>query len=295
MWIGSLALAGIPFFAGYYSKDIILESAFADHTWFGTFAYWMGISAALMTAFYSGRLLFMTFHGKPRMDHHTYDHAHESPPVMLTPLIILSVGALFAGALAYDGFVGGSSAHKVVSENHAAEVEVEHTIEAPVVEENPHGKELNRFTFWGDSIKVLPENDTVEHAHHVDLWVKLLPTIMGASGLILAWIFYVFRKQLPAFFVSRFAFLHRLFFRKWYFDELYHAVFVKNAICAGHVFWKSDKNIVDGIGPDGVAARSLDIAGLLKKFQTGYVFHYAFVMLIGVIALVSWFFYQNAN
>jgi NADH-quinone oxidoreductase subunit L len=303
MWIGSLALAGIPFFAGYYSKDIILESAFADHTWFGTFAYWAGILAALMTAFYSGRLLFMTFHGKPRMDQHTYDHAHESPPVMLTPLILLSVGALFAGALGYAGFVGGSSSDHspaVVEAHQTADIidtkiEMEETIEAPIVAELAHGKEMNRFSFWGNSIKVLPQNDTVEHAHHVDLWVKLLPTIMGATGLILAWVFYVFRKELPAFFATRFAFLHRLFFRKWYFDELYNAVFVKNAVCAGHLFWKSDKNIVDGLGPDGVAARSLDIAGWLKKFQTGYVFHYAFVMLIGVIALVSWFFYQNAN
>jgi NADH-quinone oxidoreductase subunit L len=254
----------------------------------------MGISAALMTAFYSGRLLFMTFHGKPRMDHHIYDHAHESPPVMLAPLIILSVGAIFAGALGYEGFVGGSAAHKIEIEQ-SSDVEVEHTIEAPVVEEVDHTEELNRFVFWGNSIKVVHENDTVENAHHVPEWVKLLPTGVGTLGLILAWVFYVFRKDLPNFFVARFSFIHRLFFRKWYFDELYDAVFVKNAFCAGRVFWKADKNIVDGIGPDCVAARSLDIAALLKKFQTGYVFHYAFVMLIGVISLVSWFFYQYAG
>lgn len=294
MWIGSLALAGIPFFAGYYSKDIMLESAFADHSWFGTFAYWMGIAAAFMTAFYSGRLLFMTFHGKPRMDHNTFDHAHESPPVMLTPLIILAVGAIFAGALAYQGFVGGASEHKIVVE-HEAEVEMEHTIEAPVVEEDPHSKELNRFVFWGDSLKVLPSNDTLEAAHHVPEWVKLLPTFMGVMGLFLSWVFYSRFTSLPSIVVAKFSFLHRLFFRKWYFDEAYNAIFVKNSICAGHVFWKTDKNVVDGFGPDGVAARSLDIAGLLRKFQSGYVFHYAFVMIIGVISLVSWFFYQYAG
>jgi NADH-quinone oxidoreductase subunit L len=291
MWIGSLALAGIPFFAGYYSKDIMLEAAFADHTWFGMFAYWMGIIAAFMTAFYSGRLLFMTFHGKPRMDHHTFDHAHESPPVMLTPLIILALGAIFAGALAYEGFVGGSSSHKVVAE-HQAELEVEHTIEAPVIEEDPHDEELNRFIFWGDSIKVLPENDTVEDAHHVAEWVKLLPTVMGVLGLFFSWVFYSRKPQLPAVVVGKFPKIHNLFFRKWFFDEIYNAAFVQNALCAGKIFWNADKNIVDGVGPDGVAARSLDLGRLMKKAQTGYVFHYAFVMIIGVIGFVSWFFYR---
>lgn len=293
MWIGSLALAGIPVFAGYYSKDIILESAFADHTWFGAFAYWMGIVAAFMTAFYSGRLLFMTFHGKPRMDHHTFDHAHESPPVMLTPLILLSVGAIFAGMLAYDGFVGGSRGHEVVAEHDAADVEEEPVVSnAPVLEENPHGEELNRFTFWGDSIKVLPQNDTVEAAHHVPAWVKLLPTAMGALGLLLSWVFYSRKPELPGVFTRTFSALHTLFFRKWFFDELYNAVFVRNALRAGRTFWATDRNVVDGVGPDGVAARSMDIAAILKKAQTGYVFHYAFVMIIGVFAFVSWLFYK---
>ena len=296
MWIGSLALAGIPFFAGYYSKDIMLEAAFADHTWFGTFAYWMGIAAAFMTAFYSGRLLFMTFHGKPRMDHHTYDHAHESPPVMLTPLIVLSIGALFAGFLGYEGFVGGASEHKVVAEHTVAELEEEPVINnAPVLEENPHGHELNRFVFWGDSIQVRPENDTLETAHHVPTWVKLLPTIMGALGLFLSWVFYSRKPQLPGVFVQKFKFLHTLFFRKWFFDEAYNAAFVKNAIAAGKIFWKTDKEIVDGIGPDGVAARSIDVGAILRRVQTGYVFHYAFIMIIGVFSFISWFFYRQIS
>lgn len=293
MWIGSLALAGVPFFAGYYSKDIILESAFADHTSFGMFAYWMGIIAAFMTAFYSGRLLFMTFHGKPRMDHHTFDHAHESPPAMLTPLVILTVGALFAGVLGYEGFVGGSRSGGHETETQVTQdLEVEHTIEAPVVEEEDHGLELDRFMFWGSSIKVLPENDTVEGAHHVPEWVKLLPTFAGVLGLFLSWAFYSRFTGLPAKTVATFKGIHALFFRKWYFDEAYDAIFVKNALRAGLLFWKGDKNIVDGVGPDGVAARSLDIASALRKFQTGYVFHYAFVMLVGVIGFISWFFYK---
>ncbi len=291
MWIGSLALCGVPFFAGYYSKDIILESAFADHTSFGMFAYWMGIVAAFMTAFYSGRLLFMTFHGKPRMDHHTFDHAHETPPVMLTPLMILAVGALFAGALGYEGFVGGSSKHEVVAET-SAKVEIEHTIEAPVVEEEDHAKELNRFLFWGNSIKVLPENDTLEAAHHVPEWVKFLPTGMGVLGLFLSWVFYSRKPSMPGIVVSKFKAIHTLFFNKWFFDEIYNAVFVKNSICAGKAFWKTDKEVVDGFGPDGIAARSMDVAAILKKLQSGFVFHYAFVMIVGVISFVSWFFYQ---
>jgi NADH-quinone oxidoreductase subunit L len=293
MWIGSLALAGIPFFAGYYSKDIMLEAAYADHSWFGTFAYWTGITAAFMTAFYSGRLLFMTFHGKPRMDHHTYDHAHESPPVMLTPLILLSLGALFAGALGYAGFVGGEKSHGsqgVVVQKIADE----ETILGPVLEKHDYGEEMNRIYFWGDSIKVLPENDTVAAAHHVELWVKLLPAIMGALGIFLSWVFYCWKPGLPAKTVGAFGGVHRLFFRKWYFDEIYRAVFTRNAVRAGVAFWNTDRTIVDGAGPDGVAARSLDIAGLLKKFQSGYVFQYAFVMIAGIIGFVSWFFWSMA-
>ncbi|MFA7457687.1 MAG: NADH-quinone oxidoreductase subunit L, partial [Micavibrio sp.] len=281
MWIGSLALAGIPFFAGYYSKDIVLEAAFADHTWFGTFAYWTGVAAALMTAFYSGRLLFMTFHGKPRMDQHIYDHAHESPPVMLLPLFLLALGALFSGALAYQGFVGSpkhGDSHAVImsavksdaaimpdsamAEESAVEAaEITHGVEAaaeePYREENAEEEAhvagekvpapiydiddrslvaamqeqpvielsgvhegvamMDRFIFWGDSIKVLPENDTVEAAHHVPLWVKLLPAIVGAFGLLLAWVFYLLVPRLPSLTVSVFSKIHTLFFRKWFF------------------------------------------------------------------------------
>ncbi len=256
MWIGSLALAGIPFFAGYYSKDIVLEAAWADHTWFGDFAYWMGIAAALMTAFYSGRLLFMTFHGKPRMDQKTFDHAHESPPIMLTPLIILGVGALFSGAAFYEMFVG-------------------------------------HHQFWHGSILVLPDNDTVAAAHHVPTWVKKLPMVMGILGLVLAFFMYVKFVGLPEKMTKIFKPLHALFFNKWWFDEIYDALFVKNSFRFGVTFWKGDQHVVDGIGPDGVAATSKRFAGVLGKFQTGYVFQYAFIMMIGVIGLVSWIFYKT--
>ncbi|MCI5059703.1 MAG: NADH-quinone oxidoreductase subunit L [Alphaproteobacteria bacterium] len=253
MWIGSLALAGIPFFAGYYSKDIILEAAFADHTWFGEFAFWMGIAAALMTAFYSARLLFMTFHGKPRASKKVMDHVHESPPIMLTPLMILSVGAVFAGYIFYEGFVG-------------------------------------HHQFWDKSLLVLPENDTVEAAYHVPYWVKKLPIVMGALGLLLGALLYGKFIGLPEKFTKVFAPFHKLFFNKWWFDELYHHAFVRPALFFGDVFTKSDKKVIDGFGPDGVAKTSQKFGGLLSRFQTGYVFQYALVMIIGLIALVTWMF-----
>ncbi len=255
MWIGSLALAGVPFFAGYYSKDMILEAAFADHSWFGNFAFWMGIAAALMTAFYSARLLFMTFHGKTRADKEVFDHAHESPPVMLVPLIILAFGAVFAGWAFYDMFVGH---HQI----------------------------------WGDAIFVLPANDTVTAAHHVPYWVKKLPIVMGAAGLLLGWIAYNRIPAIPVMTAKLFKPLHNLFFNKWYFDELYTKTFVKPSFAFGRLFWKTDRNVVDGLGPDGVAKTSYGIGGLLGRFQSGYVFQYAFVMMLGVIALISWFYFK---
>ena len=295
MWIGSLALAGVPFFAGYYSKDIILEAAYADNTWFGELAYFFGIAAAIMTAFYSARLLFMTFHGKPRADKKTMDHVHESPSVMLTPLMVLAMGAIFSGFFFYESFVGGGHHPEKAAVHHEAEIIVEHDIEAPVLDEDLHGVEWNRHMFWQKAIKVLPENDTVEAAHGVPEWVKLLPTGAGALGLILGWAFYLRFTSLPAKFVKVFKPLHGLFFNKWYFDELYTAVFVKPAGTLGRLFFKSDKHIVDGFGPDGVAKASRGVASILSRFQSGYVFQYAFVMIIGLIAIISWFYFKMTN
>ncbi|MEM6810979.1 MAG: NADH-quinone oxidoreductase subunit L [Pseudomonadota bacterium] len=253
MWIGSLALAGIPFFSGFYSKDLILEAAFADHTWFGNFAFWLGIAAAIMTAFYSARLIFLTFHGRPRASEAVMSHVHESPPSMLTPLFVLAAGALFAGYAFYESFVGH---HQI----------------------------------WHGSIFVLPENDTVEAAHHVEKWVKLLPIGMAVAGLLLGAFLYLRVTDLPSKIASALKPIHSLLFNKWFFDELYNVVFVKPSIVFGKLFWKGDKKLVDGLGPDGVAKTSLGANGLLSKFQSGYVFQYAFVMMLGVILLISYFF-----
>jgi len=172
--------------------------------------------------------------------------------------MILGTGALFAGYLFYDKFVGH---HQI----------------------------------WQDSIFVLPENDTVEAAHHVPYWVKKLPIVAGALGLVLGWVFYLKFVGLPSVFTKVFKPLHTLFYNKWYFDEIYNAVFVKPAAAFGRVFWATDRNVVDGLGPDGVAKTSRGFGAMLSKFQTGYVFQYAFVMIIGLIAIISWFFFKLTN
>jgi NADH-quinone oxidoreductase subunit L len=253
MWIGSLALAGVPFFAGFWSKDVILESAFAAHTGMGLYAFWAGIAAALMTAFYSWRLLFLTFHGRTRADDHTFDHAHESPPVMILPLVVLALGAIFSGWLAADYFVG----------HHLDE-------------------------FWRSSI--LMTHNIIEEAHHVPKWVKFLPIVVGAVGIVLAWVMYIAKPGWPAKFVAMVRPIHSFVFNKWFFDELYDRIFVRPSFVLGRGLWKSgDGAVIDGVGPDGIAAAAKDIAGRASRMQSGFVYHYAFAMLIGLVLLASWF------
>lgn len=258
MWIGNLALAGIPFFAGFYSKDLILESAFGAHSTVGLFAFWCGIAAAFMTAFYSWRLLFMTFHGKPNANEKVMAHVHESPMIMVAPLVFLAVGAVCSGFLFHSLFAGE-----------------------------------NRFDFWGSSIFVLEANDSLEAAHHVPQWVKLLPLFIAPAGIFLAWIMYIKARHLPAVVAGTFSSLHNFFFRKWYFDELYHAIAVVPAFFLGRKLWKTgDGAIIDGLGPDGVASAINASATGASELESGYVYHYAFAMLIGVVALISvyiWF------
>jgi len=264
MWIGTLALAGIgvPFimghgvgFAGFHSKDAILEASYGAHSTVGFIAYWLGIAGAFMTAFYSTRLMFMTFYGRYRGDHHTWDHAHESPPVMLIPLYVLAAGAALSGVVAYGWFVGEGWEH-----------------------------------FWGTSIAVKATEHIIHAMHEVDVWVKLLPLVAAVGGMALSYYYYIVDPTMPARTVRAFKPLHTLFYNKWYFDELYDAMLVQPALAIGRAFWKKgDGATIDGLGPDGIAARAQDIAGVLSRFQSGYLYHYAFVMLIGVAALVSYF------
>ena len=261
MWVGSLALVGIPPFAGFFSKDMILEAAWGAHTGPGMFAFWLGVAAALMTAFYSGRLLFMTFHGAPRGDPEVMSHVHESPKVMLIPLFGLALGAVAAGFIAVDALVG-------------------------------EGRE----TFWREAILVLAGNDSIEAGHHAPRWVKLLPLVMGVGGIALAFVMYVLRPNLPALLVARIRPVYLFVHNKWYFDELYDFLFVRPAHYLGRSLWKSgDGAIIDGVGPDGVSAVAVALARKVSRLQSGYVYHYAFAMLIGVVSLVTWYIFTRAG
>jgi len=253
MWIGSLSLAGIPLFAGYYSKDIILESAFAAHTGVGTYAFWLGIAAALMTAFYSWRLLFMTFHGKPRADEKTMAHVHESPLSMTIPLAILAIGAVFSGMALAPMMVGEDLA-----------------------------------SFWGGSILILEQHAALFDAHHVPTWVVYAPLVMAVIGIALAYYMYIQDTDAPKRWAERLRPLYLFSYNKWYFDEIYDFVFVRGAFRVGRGFWHGgDGALIDGVGPDGVAEATQQIARRASLLQSGYLYHYAFAMLIGVVVLVT--------
>ncbi len=261
MWVGSLALAGIGIpgtplgFSGFFSKDVIIEAAYGAHSGPGIFAFWVGVVAAFLTAFYSWRLILMTFHGKPRMDTETWDHVHESPRVMIWPLYVLAAGAIFGGVLAYGALVGDG-----------------------------------RAAFWGESLLVLPANDSIEAAHHAPLWVKWAPLIVAVAGIGLAYLMYMLRPGLPALLARVFRPIYLFLLNKWYFDELYDAVFVRPAFVIGRGLWKGgDGAVIDAYGPDGIAATTVTLAQRVSRLQTGYVYHYAFAMLIGVVVLVTWY------
>jgi NADH-quinone oxidoreductase subunit L len=259
MWIGSLALAGIPFFAGFFSKDMILESAFASGTPVGTVAFVLGILAAFMTAFYSWRLLFMTFHGQPNADEKVMAHVHESPNVMLVPLYILGFGAIFSGMLFAGMMVGDHPEH-----------------------------------FWGDSILILKEHHAMHDAHYVPVWVVLLPLIVSGAGIALAYQLYIRNRGSASELAENAKGLYEFLRNKWYFDEIYDWLFVRPAHWVGRFLWKKgDGDVIDGLGPDGISARVIDLARNASRLQSGFVYHYAFAMLIGVVLLLTWYFSQT--
>ena len=255
MWIGTLALVGFPGFAGFFSKDAVLEAAWASHNEFHYYAFWMGELAAILTAFYSGRLIWLTFHGEPRADEHTMHHVHESPPVMLVPLIVLAIGAVFAGWLGLG---------MIDAEGH----------------------------FWAGAIFHGEHNHVLHDMHEVPLLVKLAPLFAMAFGLGLSYYVYMMQPGLGARIAAMAGPVNTLFYNKWYFDELYDFLFVRPAKALGYGLWRGgDVGIIDRFGPDGVAHTTLDTAKRVMRLQTGYVYHYAFVMLIGVAALVTWYLY----
>ncbi|MBX9698201.1 MAG: NADH-quinone oxidoreductase subunit L, partial [Acetobacteraceae bacterium] len=254
MWVGSLALAGIPFFAGYYSKDAILEAAFAAHSAVGMYAFICGMIAAVLTAFYSWRLLILTFHGAPRADHHTMEHVHESPMVMLLPLLVLAAGAIGTGALFYAWFIGAG--------------------------EN---------TFWAGSIHNAAHNHIMHHMHEVPAWVPIAPAVAGVVGIVTAYVLYMAAPGIPAALATRFRGVHLFLLNKWYFDELYDAIFVRPARALARLLWKTgDAKIIDGM-PNGAAALVAEASRGAVRIQTGRVANYAFTMIIGLVIFVSLF------
>ena len=261
MVIGTLALTGFPFTAGYYSKDAIIEAAFAGDNSFAIYGWGMTVIAALLTSFYSWRLIFMTFHGKPRASADVMHHIHESPNVMLIPLYVLGAGALFAGFVFEGSFIGEG------------------------------------FTEFWHSALAIGEDTTVLHVmHETPFWIAILPTVTMAVGFFVAWQMYLKHTDLPAKAAARNPGLYKFLLNKWYFDELYDFLFVRTAKRVGRFLWKTgDGTIIDGLGPDGISARVLDVTNRVVKLQTGYLYHYAFAMLIGVAALVTWTMFGGVN
>jgi NADH-quinone oxidoreductase subunit L len=255
MWVGSLALAGIWPFAGYFSKDFILEAAWGSGTLVGHFSYVVGVLAAFLTAFYSWRLLILTFHGKPRADEHVMAHVHESPYVMTIPLVLLAIGAVVAGWIGANAMVGEGMG-----------------------------------AFWGKAIVVLKGHDALANRESVATWVSLLPTIVALSGIALAVFMYALRPAVPASLARSFWPIYQFLLNKWYFDELYDFLFVRPAFWIGRGLWKGgDGYVIDGFGPDGLATVTRNLARRFSILQSGFLYHYAFAMLIGVAIFVTWY------
>jgi len=260
MIIGTIALTGVGIpttvigTAGFFSKDAIVEGAFAANSAVATCAFVALVVAAVFTSFYSWRLIFMTFHGKPRASADVMHHVHESPPVMLVPLYILAVGSLFAGFLFKEYFVG-------------------HHYDG----------------FWQGALFTLPDNHILHEFHYVPLWVAASPFAAMIVGFLVAYQFYIRRPERPKELAKQHRGLYAFLLNKWYFDELYDFLFVRPTMRLGRFLWKKgDGWAIDGFGPDGVSARVLDVTNRVVKLQTGYLYHYAFAMLIGVAGLVTW-------
>lgn len=252
MVVGTLALTGFPLTAGYFSKDAIIESAYASHNPFAMYGFLMTVVAAGLTSFYSWRLIFKTFHGEPHDEHH-YEAAHEAPLWILVPIGVLAVGSIVAGFPFKELFAG-------------------------------HGVE----EFFRESVKMNPH--IIEEMHHIPETIALLPTVMMVLGFLVSYLFYIRRPYIPVRLAAEQPMLYQFLLNKWYFDELYDLIFVRPAKWIGYQLWKKgDGFIIDGLGPDGVSARVLDVTRNVVKIQTGYLYHYAFAMLIGAAGLITWF------
>ena len=252
MWIGSLAIIGFPFFSGYYSKESILENAYFASSFMADFAYVVGILTALLTAFYSWRLLFLTFHGSNKSDANYYSEAHESPLVITLPLFLLAIGSIFVGGFFSEYYIGNF-----------------------------------QDVFWNDAI-------IINHNSH-----NYLPFIQTfiikssvAIGILLAAIIYFYNKNIANTLSKNFKSLYLISFNKWYVDELYNIIFIKPYFVISNIFWKKgDEKIIDAYGPNGISKIISITSFYLSRFQSGYLFHYAFAMFGGLVIILTWFIY----
>ena len=252
MWIGSLAIIGFPFMSGYYSKESILISAYYSNSFIGTLSYILGLITAILTALYSWRLLFMTFHGKNNSPSEIYDRAHESPVIMLVPLFFLGIGSIVVGFIFTNLLVGYNSDH-----------------------------------FWQNSLII--QDDFKKYLPFLQTLINKLSV---AFGIIIAAILYYYKTDLPKKISNKYKLLYLFSLNKWYFDELYNKIFVIPSLYIADFFWKrGDIKTIDAYGPDGISKVIKIFSNACSKIQTGYLYHYAFVMLIGLVGFISWFLY----
>ncbi len=253
MLVGSLALAGIPPFSGYYSKDAILGAAFATHTPIAMYGWACGVITAALTAFYSSRLFLLTFHGNSRATREVQDHVHESPLVMLGPLVVLSLGALGSGFLLRNAFIGRGFAK-----------------------------------FWGASIAV-PANSVMGNIDAIPALATMSPFFAALLGILVALVFYVFAPTLPAALARNFRPVYLFLLNKWYFDEIYDALLVQPILRLARFAWHfGDEQVIDGV-PSGLASLTSNASTQTVKLQTGSIALYAFIMLIGLLVFLSLF------
>ncbi|MFT3972710.1 MAG: NADH-quinone oxidoreductase subunit L [Amaricoccus sp.] len=322
MMIGTFAITGVGIplthigFAGFLSKDAIIESAYAGTNGASGYAFAMLVIAACFTSFYSWRLIFLTFYGAPRGDHHAHDHAHESPKVMLVPLGVLALGSVFAGMLWYNSFFGdhekmnaffgiphhaeaeavepaaaaaahGTAMTEAPAAEHAEPAPAEHGAamapagEAHASAPDPHAE--------GGAIFFGPENETIEHAHEAPAWVKTAPFFAMLIGFAVSYWFYIVNPSLPRRLAAAQPVLYRFLLNKWYFDEVYDFLFVRPAKWIGTFLWKKgDGTVIDGTINDVALGFVPWMTRLAGRAQSGYLFHYAFAMVIGIVVLTLW-------
>ncbi|MBS0124303.1 NADH-quinone oxidoreductase subunit L [Thetidibacter halocola] len=321
MMIGTLAITGVGIplttigFAGFLSKDAVIESAYAGTA--GGYAFWMLVVAALFTSFYSWRLMFLTFFGKPRGDKHTHEHAHESPRVMLIPLGVLSVGAVFAGMIWYNSFFGhtdqvakffgvpyhAEESHSAADAGHGEATADAHgqpaadthaAAPADHGEAKAEGDAKPHYVFTGapgeGAIHAAPGNDVLNEAHYVPKWVKVSPFIAMILGLVVAYWFYIVNPALPKQLAENQRPLYLFLLNKWYFDEIYDFLFVRSAKALGRILWKGgDEAIIKGFFINGLTMGVVPFfTRLAGRAQSGYIFTYAFAMVIGIAIFITW-------